>query len=268
MPCSHARCIFLSTLKALPQIVLIDLVPATQYYLSVRSHPSEYNIVWGWRESTDAPSVCTTAATRTDRPHSLARVGITPSSDSVTLTWSPPKPSASSPQSTQQHRRTSVGYRRVGAGGDVGTLGAADAWRWEEVHAKHAGHHAKFQADAESASLVPSQNSTNTNVDTHRQPEQHTLKGLAPGSVYEVVVSNDNGVTVSDPYRMRTSVTGATHTTAFRISEYTFEVDFLQNHDAASPLAMHVNNETRSDCRWLPECVQARTLMPIPIPVI
>lgn len=53
--------------KAVPEITLIDLVPSTEYYLSVRSHPSENNIVWGWRESLDAPKLCTTTATLTDR---------------------------------------------------------------------------------------------------------------------------------------------------------------------------------------------------------
>eukprot|EP01045_Picozoa_sp_COSAG04_P035620 COSAG04_NODE_8302_length_993_cov_1.342282_2_plen_102_part_01 len=33
-------------------ITLIDLVPDTEYFLTVRSHPSEFNVVWGWREPT------------------------------------------------------------------------------------------------------------------------------------------------------------------------------------------------------------------------
>ena len=43
--------------SAVPSLTLIDLVPGAKYYLSVRSHPAENNIVWGWREATD-PVLC------------------------------------------------------------------------------------------------------------------------------------------------------------------------------------------------------------------
>ena len=96
-----------------------------------------------------------------------------------------------------------------------------------------------------------------TNADATDMPHHverlHTLRNLAAGAAYEVVVRVNRGVgggvdgggggerrKVSDPERFRTSATGATHTTAYRISEYTFDVDFLENHDAASPLAMPV----------------------------
>ena len=49
-------------------------------------------------------------------------------------------------------------------------------------------------------------------------------------------------VQVSDPLRMRTAAEGALYTTAFRISEYSFDVDFLQNHDGANTLAMPVRD--------------------------
>jgi hypothetical protein len=37
---------------------------------------------------------------------------------------------------------------------------------------------------------------------------------------------------------MRTATVGAIYTESYRISEYTFDVDFLDNHDGANKLAM------------------------------
>lgn len=142
--------------------------------------------------------------------HSLARVGDAPSEDSISITWTLALPSPSP--------AVHVGYRKL-EGDGVGVVVANDdtSWQWEPVTAR----------DEANATAV------------------HTLKNLVPGSVYEVVVRSSIGggggtMLLSDPFRVRTSAAGATHTTAFRISEYTFEVDFLQNHDAASPLAMPV----------------------------
>ena len=52
--------------SASTETTLIDLVPGTNYYLTIRSHPSENNIVWGWRAATQ-PVRCATMAARAIR---------------------------------------------------------------------------------------------------------------------------------------------------------------------------------------------------------
>ena len=58
--------------SAAPSLRLIDLVPSTTYYLTLRSHPSSEQIVWGWRPAA-APVRCSTTAERPDAPNSLRR---------------------------------------------------------------------------------------------------------------------------------------------------------------------------------------------------
>ena len=45
---------------------------------------------------------------------------------------------------------------------------------------------------------------------------------------------------VSEPLHMRTASAGALHSTAYRIAEFTFEPDFLENHDAANKECMPI----------------------------
>ena len=168
---------------------LIDLVPGTDYYLSVRSHPASDNIVWGWREATQ-PVRCTTMAGRRDRPHALRRVGDAPSERSIRVSW---------------RRAEDVEQQHDEAGDEVGVrlLGAVD-WRWER---------------SSGGTL------------------EHELRNLVSGSWHEVVVRDASG-RLSEPLQMRTAAPGAQHVTAYRISEYQFDVDFLENHDGASLGAM------------------------------
>ena len=106
-------------------MTLIDLVPDTVYYVATRSHPAADNIVWGWSPPS-AATVCRTAASRTDAPHALARVGSAPSTRELTLSWTP-------------------GSGSRGAGGhDVGVrvVGAAN-WTWDPVLTAGSSHTAK-----------------------------------------------------------------------------------------------------------------------------
>jgi hypothetical protein len=98
---------------ATSSITLIDLVPDTEYTLSVRSHPSEFNIVWGWRPAGLAFK-CKTTSERADAPHQLRRVGDRPHESEISLRWSPTAASSSA----VSH---SVGFRLEG-GTD---------WHWE-----------------------------------------------------------------------------------------------------------------------------------------
>ena len=102
---------------ATPSITLMDLVPDTEYTLSVRSHPSEFNIVWGWRPAA-ASFKCKTAAERADAPSQLRRVGNGPHESEIALSWSPVEGAAEATHA--------VGTRL--AGGD-----AEGAWRWESA---------------------------------------------------------------------------------------------------------------------------------------
>ena len=56
--------------------------------------------------------------------------------------------------------------------------------------------------------------------------------GLEPGLEYELAVRV--GDAVGDPVLFRTARVGAVYTEMFRVSEYTYEVDFLPNHNSAS----------------------------------
>lgn len=177
-----------------PSITLIDLNPGVTYYLRVRSHPSEYDIVWGWRQSTTPAVACTTKAADRKRPHSLKRLGNAPQERSIAISWEVAIDAKA--LSSKQHE---VGVRLL----DTITREASQSggWTWE--------------APSSAAALT------------------YVRHGLAPGEWYEVVVRDAAG-RVSEPLRARTAAIGALHTTAYRISEYTFDVDFLDNHDGAN----------------------------------
>jgi hypothetical protein len=102
---------------ATSSITLIDLVPDTAYTLSVRSHPSEFNIVWGWRPAGLAFK-CKTMSERADAPHQLRRVGDRPHESEISLRWSPTAAATAASSSAVSH---SVGFRLEGG---------AD-WHWE-----------------------------------------------------------------------------------------------------------------------------------------
>ena len=170
-----------------------------------------------------------TAAVRLHAPHSLRRQGDAPSERAIALTWSPAvvRPSGAhqveAPTTAEHYHHHHVGVRRLGGGGL-----AEGAWRWEPAAASVAAPAASVAAAAARRGLEQRQQ-------LQSQPQYtHELVGLAPGAMYEVVVRDDATGEVSDPERMRTATVGAMHVAAYRISEYTMDVDFLENHDAAS----------------------------------
>jgi len=181
---------------AATSMVLLDLIPSTSYWLSVRSHTDSENIVWGWRDASPAV-LCTTQPLLTDRPHRLKRVGDTPRARSIAFSWIHALTGAAT---ASNH---SVGIRLLLALGDAASSNGEFGWE---------------PAAPDAAS--------------------HVLHGLHPGQAYEVIVRDEHSGTTSEPLRMRTASASALHAMAYRISEYTFDVDFLENHDAASKEAM------------------------------
>ena len=68
---------------------------------------------------------------------------------------------------------------------------------------------------------------------------KHAFESLPAGTWFEVAV-RERGGRQSEAMRLRTAAVGALHTLVYRVSEYSFEVDFLENHDGASAGATHV----------------------------
>ena len=196
-------------------LTLTDLLPGTDYFLTLRSHPSAENVVWGWRPAEEVGRLCATAAASSDVPHALRRVGSTPSERSISLQWNH---SMASNATAGAH---SAGIRRV-----VAASAPEQQWRWE----------AASGADELS----------------------HTFNDLTPGCEWELAVREDaTGAVSQDVERMRTAAAGALHTAAWRIAEFTWDPDFLTNHDAATQeaIALYVQNggaKNESDLPWVP----------------
>ncbi len=108
---------------AVASVTLVDLVPDTEYTLSVRSHPSDFNIVWGWRPASPTFK-CKTMAERVDAPNQLQRVGDGPHESEIALRWSPAQ--AANIFTTSAH---SVGVRLATAD----SVHSGAEWRWERA---------------------------------------------------------------------------------------------------------------------------------------
>ena len=79
-----------------------------------------------------------------------------------------------------------------------------------------------------------------------------TLRALPSATTFDVVVRDEVTGSVSDPLVMRTAAPNSRYTDAWRISEYTFDVDFLQNHDAGDnqtlPLYVQYSGAINESC--------------------
>eukprot|EP00755_Sulcionema_specki_P035359 Sspe_Gene.21737::Locus_8176_Transcript_1_1_Confidence_1.000_Length_1423::g.21737::m.21737 len=67
-------------------------------------------------------------------------------------------------------------------------------------------------------------------------PHSHTFDHLTPATSFDIAVRT--GGMTSDPVVFRTAVPGKNYTTMYRLSEFSFDVDFLENHNSASIEAM------------------------------
>jgi hypothetical protein len=201
-----------------PHLVLRDLHPNTTYYMRWRSHPAgtQRNIGWDWRPATKA-FACTTRPTAVGAPHSITRGPL--AEDQITLAWAAPSHGPSLAAAATEQAGYSVGYRTMAP----------------ETIEDHT--HRWLEANASNLTA--------------------TLSGLKPGCTYGIVVaattsshpsdSPDGGRSraISDEVVFRTAAKGFStgdvrYTAMTRVSEFTDDVDFLDNHDSATSAALAV----------------------------
>lgn len=217
--------------------LLLDLLPGRTYYVAVRAHSAAaLSVGWDWGASS-APSVaCSTTADTRLRLQRLSGAAAHPTEAPLLL-----------PGSVERLALWPLGPRQNAGRVDGSPLldaltmpGRAFLAIAEAASGAHGGgEDARWQAVAA--------------VDGEGLDARHELlKGLAPGMAYAVVAGaacRTANVTaaatqlqacgvVGDPYVLRTSRENTRFFAAYRISEYTFEADFLANHDAASIEAM------------------------------
>jgi hypothetical protein len=139
--------------------VVEDLLPATQYYFRLKTHPSTApSIVWGWRNHSGAVG-CTTAATKVgERAHSLGRLGL-PEPTAVGVVWQWGQRTASTPHPTATVQLIDE------VGGD--------------------SNHPSIPMD-----VTPFSTSNTTTPAT----SQGRIEGLVPGSVYKIAVEGSDPV--------------------------------------------------------------------------
>lgn len=217
-------------------VTIIDLMPSTTYYVSLRSHPaSEPTIAWapGWRPLSASVS-CTTAPAPVifgvNRAGGLAET-------SISITF---------------HVDTAASMMRAALRGsvidpsnfDVGVVRMPSFQLAESMGAWDITHDRYTWLRGE-AVVVATQDTTNQVADSSSAMLSANISGLEPASTYFVVVrmtTAENGTTTpfqaSDPEMMRTASQGMLYTVTHRISEYAMDVDFLENHDSASVEAM------------------------------
>jgi len=192
-------------------LTLVDLLPSTTYLLSVRSHPSASTFGWGWRKPTAALSAtcATTDGDAAAAPHTLRRAaGSAASEDSVSLSWA----AAAAPEAAAAMAYHEVGVRRAGE--------VSFAWQ-----------RATGTIDSSSGGGVHSH-------------VLRSLRGQTSGE-WEVVVRAQPSGATSDVGLFRTLAPGVKYTQAYRIAEFTFDPDFLGNHDGANRMAMPVYVQNR-----------------------
>lgn len=188
-----------------------DLLANHPYWVTVRSHPRANRIVWGWRSPVAAAILCATKPEPRGAPRGVARVG-NAAAHEFSLTWLPPAAEASPARSAgpATNHTYSVGVRLVArelVPSDTGSDTATRAWSWSPVPP------GALEA---------------------------TIRNLPAASTMEVTVRTDATGVASDPVLFRTTRAGSRYNTLYRISEYTFDIDFLQNHNSADLESMGI----------------------------
>ena len=201
--------------------VIDDLLPNHTYYVSVRSHPSTNNIVWGWRASAGPPVRCVTDAVSPLAPGNLRRVGnVQP--DAVGLTWDIPQALAAA--------------ETPGKFGSDASHAHHNNHSYEIVHwhaaAKGANDSTSSVGAAVTTVLVP--------AGSERSETGFELTGLPHRSELLIAVRSLVTGALSDAVIFRTSAPNTRFNTLYRLSEYTFDVDFLENHNSADRTSMGV----------------------------
>lgn len=176
---------------------VIDLLPNKEFYVTVYAHPQTADLVWDWKQVT-MPSACSTLAVKRTVPHTLRREGSL-ALDSINVSWQAPLDSP-----LNGFLRHEIGHTQK-----VENARGGGVWTWQEI-----------PSHENNARLV----------------------GLVPDSTYlvrvrAVSVSSTKGVEVetnhaSDSIELRTGPLVGNYSQVYRISEYQFQPDFLDNHDA------------------------------------
>ena len=191
--------------SAQPSTTIHDLLPSTDYYLSWRAHPQAQtaagrNIGWDWGNYT-APVKCTTKATDESAPSHPQREGDL-AETSISVRWAPPTALPATAGAALEHV---AGHR----------TGPAAPFTWVPA-----------SATAEGSGVL-----------------RAVLRDLAPGATHEVVaaVRLPGGEIRRGPsVPMRTAAPAVRYTPMVRVSEFTNDIDFLDNHDSATSAALAV----------------------------
>lgn len=184
-------------------VLVDDLYPNTTYFFSLKSHPiSEPTISWGpgWSDYSEIVR-CTTKPPPREAPIAL-------------------------------HREKELFSDHFWLG-----------WMLPDICIEQGLNACTCQIEICSLNLRNSNCEWRSLAVQHESTQLHLLQDLESDSNFEVVVSCENlkrnkTNLKSDPYRFRTAGQEVMYSTMYRISEYSFEVDFLENHDAASVNAM------------------------------
>jgi hypothetical protein len=197
--------------SAVPALTLHDLLPNSTYWLRWRCHPTaaQRNIGWDWGEYTQAVACATEPADAESLPSQLHREGDL-AEDSISVAWAAPTGAVSA---GAEHL---IGHRVAGGRHVDGQ--DQDAFVWSSVAAA-------------SQSPAPP------------QQQRAVLMGLAPGVTYDVAAAvrlPDGTVRRGPALPLRTAAPGVRYTQMYRISEFTDDVDFLDNHDSATSAALAV----------------------------
>jgi hypothetical protein len=240
-----------------------DLKPNASYVFRVRAHPaSEPTISWGggWGAFSD-PVTCSTTPTVAAFPAPLSRVGAAASPNAVTISWTLDARAAAAGLRLDDGSAASgggggialdVGVLRLGAAVASVEAGVAAAWRRSQAehHAQVEWREVPLRGDAAQGGVTTVDNLPTDSAFlfiTRAREAVETSASKPPGAGgYNSTRSSNNSNTsstststiVSDPVLFRTTAANVSYASMYRISEYSFDVDFLDNHDSASVEAL------------------------------
>ncbi|EGD75730.1 hypothetical protein PTSG_07846 [Salpingoeca rosetta] len=220
-------------------VVVLDLMPATTYELTLYYHRAALpSFVWGW-EALNETITCATASTHQAEAQLKRTTGPHPSSFKISLSMPP-------------FARANVTTAAASQSVEIRTLSLGDAVNWS--------HHTFFRVSAtcvgqpvaacwELQSGAPAKDSASATHACVSPKHLHhteatceaTITQLNPSTAY-MVVAVSHGPPSPTVIAVDVMFTQASKQTRFdelfRISEYTLDLDFLENHNSATPDAL------------------------------